>query len=96
MTGGENVSPHEVEEVLVEHPGVREAAVFGIEDSEWGQRVCAAVVLQKAVPDEDLGLHCRERLAAFKVPRLWFVLDELPRTASGKLRRSDLRERYGS
>jgi O-succinylbenzoic acid--CoA ligase len=95
VTGGENVSPHEVEAVLLAHPAVLEAAVFGIADEEWGQRVCAVVVLRDEADEEDLERHCRLRLAAYKVPRRWEVLDALPRTSSGKVRRGELRERFG-
>jgi O-succinylbenzoic acid--CoA ligase len=91
VTGGENVAAGEVEQALLSHPGVREAAVIGVEDAEWGRAVTAFVVAD-AGPDE-LVAHCRGRLAAFKVPKRVLVLDELPRTASGKVERASLESR---
>jgi o-succinylbenzoate---CoA ligase len=86
-TGGEKVAPAEVAAVLETHPGVREAAVFGVPDPEWGQRVVAAVV--PARPDAPPGLpeladHVRRRLAAYAVPKSVIVLAEMPLLSSGK------------
>jgi fatty-acyl-CoA synthase len=92
-TGGENVSPVEVEEVLVEHPDVARAAVVGVPDERWGELVVAFVVPagdRDPVPAE-LTAHCRDRLSPFKVPRSWRVVDELPMTASAKVQRAELR-----
>ena len=94
VTGGENVYPAEVEAVLREHPAVAEVCVVGIDDAEWGQRVAAAVVLRRhaqATPAE-LEAFCRERLAGYKVPRRWRIVPELPRTASGKVKRPAVRQ----
>jgi acyl-CoA synthetase (AMP-forming)/AMP-acid ligase II len=94
VSGGENVRPAEVERVVEAHPRVREAAVIGAPDADLGQRVTACVVPADAErpPDlPELQAWCRARLAAFKVPRALRVLDALPRTASGKLRRAALR-----
>jgi acyl-CoA synthetase (AMP-forming)/AMP-acid ligase II len=88
ITGGVNVSPVEVESVLAEAPGVEEVAVFGVDDDEWGQRVCAAVV--GSVDEAAVRAHAALRLAPFKRPKSYFLVDELPRTATGKLRRRDL------
>lgn len=92
VSGGENVRPEEVEAVLSAHPAVREAAVFGRDDPEWGQAVTAAVVLRAgATADaEELVAHCRGRLAPFKVPKSIEPVDALPRTSSGKLQRRRL------
>jgi acyl-CoA synthetase (AMP-forming)/AMP-acid ligase II len=93
ISGGENVAPQEVEDVLAEHPAVAEAAVHGEPDPQWGERVVACVVLvpgQAASPDE-LASWCGARLAGFKVPKRIRFADSLPRTASGKLARSELR-----
>ena len=80
--------PLEVEQVLEQHPGVTDVAVYGVPDDEWGQRVCAAYV-GGASPDE-LDAFVRERLAPPKRPKTWHRLDELPRTLTGKVRRDAL------
>jgi len=90
ISGGENVAPSEVEAVLCEHPAVVEAAVYGAADAVWGEAVRALVVLRAPVDTAELRRHCAERLAGFKVPKEIRVVDALPRTASGKLRRRDL------
>ena len=82
VTGGENVSAREVEEALLAHPAVRDAAVAGRPDPEWGQAVVAWVVTDG---DPDLAGHCRERLAPFKVPKRFLRVDALPRNAAGKV-----------
>ena len=93
VSGGENVYPAEVEAALLAHPRVREAGVYGVSDPDWGQRVEAAVALEPgaAVADDDLRAFLRDRLAAYKVPRSFRFLDALPRNASGKLLRRELR-----
>ena len=88
ITGGVNVYPAEVEHVLGEHPDVRDVAVFGVDDERWGQRVCAAVV--GPVTTEELTALAAERLSPPKRPKDYFVLDQLPRTATGKVRRLEL------
>jgi O-succinylbenzoic acid--CoA ligase len=93
VTGGENVVPSEVEEVLLAHPAVVEAAVVGREDPEWQQAVTAVVVLAADVevtPDE-LRHHCAATLAGYKVPKRVELAAALPRTPSGKLMRRALR-----
>jgi o-succinylbenzoate---CoA ligase len=93
VSGGENVAPTEVEAVLLEHPAVADAGVFGRSDPEWGEAVSAVVVLRNgtvADPDELRGF-CAQRMAAFKVPKQIAFAGQLPRTPSGKL----LRRRLG-
>src|SRR3954469_121378 len=86
VTGGENVAAAEVEEALVAHPAVADAAVVGRPDPEWGEAVTAFVVVDGArVDDAELVAWCRERLAGYKLPRAIVRVDELPRTDSGKL-----------
>jgi o-succinylbenzoate---CoA ligase len=91
ITGGENVAPQEVEAVLEAHPAVVEAAVIGRPDPEWGQALVALVVAPDGVDPEDVQTHCRQRLAAFKVPKSFERVDRLPRTSSGKLLRREIR-----
>ena len=88
ISGGVNVYPAEVERVLGELDGVDDVAVFGVEDDQWGQRVCAAVV--GMADDAALDAHAREHLAPAKRPKEYHHLDELPRTPTGKVRRLDL------
>jgi o-succinylbenzoate---CoA ligase len=93
VSGGENVIPAEVEEVLLRHPQVAEAAVIGREDPEWQQAVTAVVVLESEaeVSPDELRRHCADSLAGFKVPKRFELASALPRTPSGKLMRRALR-----
>ncbi|HEY1515643.1 MAG TPA: AMP-binding protein [Solirubrobacteraceae bacterium] len=86
--GGENISPYEVEAVLVSHPLVTEAVAFSIPDAKYGERVAAAVVLDGEVSTDELRRHARESLAAFKVPDEIYPLAEIPKTPTGKVQRS--------
>lgn len=92
VSGGENVYPLEVEETLNAHEAVREAAVIGVDDEAFGQRLAAFVVLapDASVTPDDLKRHVKERLAGFKVPRDVVLLDELPRNATGKIMKREL------
>jgi len=95
ITGGENVHPVEVEDVLARHPLVRDVAVVGEPDERWGERVVAFVVPgAPALTAETLDRHCREcaDLANFKRPRRIVFVSEIPKTASGKILRRLLRE----
>lgn len=94
IAGGYNIYPREVEEVLFEHPAVMEAAVIGVPDPYRGETVKAFIVLKdgKTVTEEELDQHCRKRLAAYKVPRLYEFRQELPKTMVGKVLRRVLME----
>ena len=95
VSGGENVYPIEVEKTLAAHDDVAEAAVLGVDDEKFGQRLAAFVVLRPgaAATPEELKQHVREHLANFKVPRAITVLDELPRGTTGKISRKELQDR---
>jgi fatty-acyl-CoA synthase len=97
-TGGENVASREVEETLYEHPDVAEVAIFGIPDPKWIEAVACAVVPRAgtSLSSDDVVAFCRERLAGFKTPKHVVVLDELPKNATGKILKRELRERYGA
>jgi len=95
VSGGENVYPAEIEAVLHEHPDVVEAAVVGVPDERWGEVCAAFVVLRAPVGEDELADHCRARLARFKVPKSFHVVDELPRNSLGKVVKSALGERVG-
>jgi acyl-coenzyme A synthetase/AMP-(fatty) acid ligase len=92
VSGGENVYPIEVEKALAAHPDVTETAVLGVDDEQYGQRLAAFVVLadgSSATP-ETLKAHVRENLANYKVPRTITLVDELPRSSTGKIVRREL------
>jgi len=93
IRGGENIAPAEIEAVLVSHPAVEEAAVVGVPDDEWGQRVAAFVALRPGakVTEDELGEFCRQRLASFKKPEVFRFLPELPKNPMGKILRRELR-----
>ena len=97
ISGGENVYPAEVERVLCSHASVQDAAVLGIVEAEWGQQVSAVVQLQPGAnaSREALQAFCRTRLAGYKLPREIHFVSKLPRTASGKVRRSKLAQLFG-
>jgi fatty-acyl-CoA synthase len=94
VSGGENVFPQEVEELLMSNDDVLDAAVFGVEDEDFGQRLAAYVVPRPgaSITEEDLRTYVRERLARYKVPREVRFVEELPRTSTGKLQRRRLGE----
>ena len=94
--GGEMIAPEEVEQIIMSHPGVDEAAIIGIPDIEWGERVRAIVVkkLGMEVSMEDVIEHCRPRMAGFKRPEDVVFVAELPRNPMGKVLKRELREQY--
>ncbi|QIY99623.1 o-succinylbenzoate--CoA ligase [Streptomyces sp. S1D4-11] len=98
ISGGENIYPAEIEDLLLGHPGIVECAVIGVADDKWGEVPRAVVVPREGVeldPDEVLA-SLGGRLAKYKIPKSVVVVDELPRTASGKLLKARVRTRYGA
>jgi acyl-CoA synthetase (AMP-forming)/AMP-acid ligase II len=96
LTGGENVYPREVEEVLYQHPAVVEAAVIGAPDPKWGEKVVAVICRRHAVDGGELIAFCRERIASYKKPRHVVFVDALPKNASGKVLKRELRDRIAA
>jgi acyl-CoA synthetase (AMP-forming)/AMP-acid ligase II len=97
ISGGVNVYPRDIEEVVVQHPHVREAAVFGAAHDKWGETPVAAVILNQAgsIPADDLKGWINERVAAkFQRVSDVMILDDFPRNVAGKILKRDMRERY--
>jgi long-chain acyl-CoA synthetase len=96
ISGGENIYSTEVENALYRHPAVLEAAVIGVPDERWGERVHAVVVLKPGhrVEGTQLADFCRQFIAGYKIPRSVEFVDALPKTGSGKIQKAELRERY--
>ena len=92
VSGGENVYPAEIEKVLLSHPAVREAGVCGFPNEKWGEVPVAFLVLNKKISEDELLAYCRGQLAAYKVPKSLSFVEELPRNASNKLLRRELRK----
>jgi fatty-acyl-CoA synthase len=95
ISGGENISTVEVEQAIVSHPAVLEAAVVGVPDEQWGERPKAFVVLVEgaSATPEELVEHVRTRIARYKAPRDVELVAELPKTSTGKVQKFELRER---
>ena len=97
VTGGENVNPNEVEDRIMEHPDIKDAAVFPIKDDEWGEIVAAAVIMRdskKGTSLDEIESFLKNNLAGFKIPRKIFYEDELPKNELGKITRRKLTEKY--
>ncbi|MFT4570638.1 MAG: acyl-CoA synthetase (AMP-forming)/AMP-acid ligase II [Hyphomicrobiaceae bacterium] len=96
VSGGENVYPREIEEVLFQHPAVADAAVIGVPDDKWGESAKAIIVLKggESAKAEEIIEFCNGRLAGYKRPRSVDFIEELPRNPSGKVLKKDLREKY--
>jgi len=88
--GGEKIAPGEIDEALLKHPAVGEAVAFGVPHPTWGEEVAAAVVLKGEASERELIRHCRDLLAEFKVPKRIHVVEQIPRTATGKIQRRNV------
>src|SRR5579872_5105750 len=85
--GGEKIAPREIDDVLLQHPAVAEAVAFGTPHQSWGEEVAAAVVMKGEASEKELIAFARERLADYKVPRKLYIVERIPRTATGKIQR---------
>jgi acyl-CoA synthetase (AMP-forming)/AMP-acid ligase II len=98
LTGGENVYPREVEDVLYQHPAIVEVAVIGIPDPKWGESVVAVITPRagSAITPLEVIAHCREQMASYKKPKHVVWIDTLPKNASGKILKRELRDRIAT
>ena len=96
ITGGENVYPQEVENVLYAYPAIKECAVVSAPDDRWGERVQAVVILkvEQTVTEEELIKHCKNKLAGYKCPKKIEFWDELPKTSVGKILRKEVKKYF--
>jgi fatty-acyl-CoA synthase len=96
IRGGENIYPREIEDVLLGHPAVAQVAVVGVASTFWGEEIGAAIrpATAEAPDPEELRAFCQQRLAAFKVPAHWLIIDTFPLTATGKVRKDELSARF--
>src|SRR6202045_1768938 len=95
-SGGENLASGKIEETLLAHPAVQNAAAVGLPHPHWGEAVSAFVKLKPGAQADEAGVteHCRKPLVGFQVPKLVRMLDEMPMTATGKLRKVELRQAF--
>ena len=92
ISGGENVYSREVEDLLYEHPSVAEVAIVGAPDSKWGETVVALVRLRSAATAAALDEFCKARIGGYKRPRRYIFVEELPKSATGKILKAELRQ----
>jgi fatty-acyl-CoA synthase len=96
ISGGENIYPAEIEQIIIELEGVGSVAVIGVPDEKWGEVPKAVITVRGGytITEEDIRTHLDGRVARYKIPKSMVMVDDLPRTASGKIRKADLRQRY--
>lgn len=96
VSGGENIYPVEIENILLTHPKIKDVAVIGQPSEKWGESSVAVVVLQeeKDLTSEEIVQYCREKIADYKIPRLLELADEIPRTPTGKIQKHTLKKRF--
>ena len=94
ISGGVNIYPAEIEKVMVSMPSIRDCAVFGVPDSEFGERLVSVVETSEPVSSDTMGAYLRERISGYKVPREFLVMDHLPREDSGKIKKRLLKEAF--
>jgi acyl-CoA synthetase (AMP-forming)/AMP-acid ligase II len=96
ISGGENIYPREIEEVLIRHPAVREVAVIGVPDARWGETVKAVVSLVEgeSATEDELIAFCKDHIASYKKPKSLDFVDELPKNNYGKILKRELRAKY--
>jgi acyl-CoA synthetase (AMP-forming)/AMP-acid ligase II len=97
ISGGENIYPAEIEDVIYKHPKVLECAVIGVYDEEWGESIKAVVVCKQGdeMTEEEVVEYCKEHLASYKKPKSVDFMDALPRNPAGKVLKRVLKEQYG-
>lgn len=98
ISGGENVYPAEVERVILSHPAIQQAAVFGLPDPKWGEVGCAVLVREKGqnIENEALKSHCSLHLARYKIPKRFEFVEVMPLTATGKIAKAELQKTYSA
>jgi acyl-CoA synthetase (AMP-forming)/AMP-acid ligase II len=96
ISGGENIYPREIEEILIRHPSVREVAVIGVPDPKWGEGIKAVVALAagKLATEGELIAFCKDNIASYKKPKSVDFVDELPKNNYGKILKRELRAKY--
>jgi len=96
ISGGENIYPREIEEVLCKHPAVREVAVIGVPDPKWGEAIRAVISLVpgESVTAQEILLFCAQHIARYKVPKSVDFVDELPKSNYGKILKREIRAKY--
>lgn len=92
ISGGVNIYPKEVEDVVVQHPAIFETAVIGVPHPEWGETVKVIYASKEELPEQELRAFLQDKLASFKIPKIYEQVETLPRNASGKILKQQLRE----